>query len=416
MVVGMKFIDVNRAVGGFWGAAAILILGLAGRSVTAVGLDRNNNELNDAWEMLFQGSSLAPNEDSDGDGFSNVAESLAGTNPLDPNSFPALHIDEGRAGESRLSWDRITGKHYRILTSSNLFGGAWTEEITDTGDNPLPVSNTRYQFFRLLVEDVDSDGDGLNDYEERVFGLDPRSGHSERFQQTDMQRVSTGLAAANMVNISAIDPRLNERWPDPGVVAFRRKGGMGPLTLNFAISGTATRGTDYSVSNMTSIDLPPGVREIWLEFKPIADNDDSEPTETIIVTLLPGTGYTLGTNTTATLDLQNQTATSGVGAKEAARFLIQAAFGPNQDSPDDPDDIPENVEEVMAKGIVGWIEDQFTRPVGRIQPLVDWAIPQAAKLQLYGDIKEYSWWSRAMEGPKLRPDDTSTILTDPLRQ
>jgi hypothetical protein len=88
----------------------------------------------------------------------------------------------------------------------------------------LPVSDTRYQFFRLAVDDVDSDGDGLNDYEERVLGLDPRSTHSERFQQTDMQRVSAGLATANVINISAIDPRLNERWPDPGVVAFRRKG------------------------------------------------------------------------------------------------------------------------------------------------------------------------------------------------
>ena len=34
-------------------------------------------------------------EDSDGDGFSNLAESLAGTNPLDPSSFPALSIDPG---------------------------------------------------------------------------------------------------------------------------------------------------------------------------------------------------------------------------------------------------------------------------------------------------------------------------------
>jgi uncharacterized protein (DUF1800 family) len=412
----MNFIYAKRAASGFCRAAAILVLGLASRSVSGVGLDRNNNGLNDAWEMLFQGSSLAPNEDSDGDGFSNLAESRAGTNPLDPSSFPALQIATRGAGGSRLSWDRIPGKHYRILTSSNLFGGGWTEEITDTGDNPLPVSDTRYQFFRLAVDDVDSDGDGLNDYEERVLGLDPRSAHSERFQQTDMQRASTALAAANVINISAIDPRLNERWPDPGVVAFRRNGGIGPVTLHFAISGTATPGTDYSVSNTTNIYLPPGARETWLEFKPIADNDDSEPTETIIVTLLPGTGYTLGTNTTATLTLENQTATSGVGAKEAARFLIQAAFGPNQDSPDDPDDIPENVEEVMALGIEGWIDDQFTRPVGRIQPFVDWAIPQAAKLQLYGDIKEYSWWSRAMEVPKLRPDDTSTILTDPLRQ
>src|SRR5262249_47563433 len=125
---------------------------------------------------------------------------------------------------------------------------------------------------------------------------------------------------------------------------------------------------------------------------------------------------TLGTNTTAALTLENQTATSGPGAKEAARFLIQAAFGPNQDSPDDADYIPENVEEVMAMGIEGWIEDQFTRPAGLLQPFVDWALPRANDLQLYGDVKEYAWWARAMETPKLTPDDTTTVRTDPLRQ
>jgi hypothetical protein len=86
----MKFNRINRLFTGICGASAILILGLASRSASAGGLDRNNNGLNDAWEMLFQGSSLTPNEDSDGDGFSNLAESRAGTNPLDPTSFPAF--------------------------------------------------------------------------------------------------------------------------------------------------------------------------------------------------------------------------------------------------------------------------------------------------------------------------------------
>jgi uncharacterized protein (DUF1800 family) len=412
----MKVAHLYRFIESLKSTAGFLILSVAILEAHAVGLDRNQNGLNDAWEMLFQGHSLAANEDSDGDGFSNLAESLAGTDPLDPSSFPSLQLAPDSQGHTLFSWRRIPGKHYRILASSSLFGGTWTEETTVNGDNSLPVGDAPYRFFRLTVDDVDSDGDGLTDYEEHVLGLDPNSAHSERFVQTDMQRVNTALAAANVINISAIDPRMNERWPDPGVVAFRRKGGVGPLTLNFALSGTATPGTDYSVSNTVSIYLPPGARETWLEFKPIPDDDDSEPTETIVVTLLPGSGYTVGTNTTATLTVENQTATSGLGPKEAARFLIQAAFGPNQDSPDDADDIPQNVQELMAMGIPAWIEDQFTRPVGWLQPFVDWALPQAAKLQLYGDVKEYSWWARAMEVPKLRPDDTTTILTDPLRQ
>ncbi len=59
-------------------------------------------------------------------------------------------------------------------------------------------------------------------------------------------------------------------------------------------------------------------------------------------------------------------------ARGGGRFLIQAAFGPDQDSAADPDMIPENVEEVMATGIEAWIDDQIARPVGLLQPWVDW--------------------------------------------
>ena len=64
-------------------------------------------------------------------------------------------------------------------------------------------------------------------------------------------------------------------------------------------------------------------------------------------------------------------------AKAAARFLIQAAFGPDQDSSADGDDIPENVEELMAMGFDAWIEDQFNRPIGYLQPYVNWALAKS---------------------------------------
>ncbi len=95
---------------------------------------------------------------------------------------------------------------------------------------------------------------------------------------------------------------------------------------------------------------------------------------------------------------------------------MQAAFGPDQDSSGDPDDIPENVATVMSMGFSAWIDDQFTRPVGLIQPWVDWAMVNASGLGLNGNYKEFSWWSRAMGAPKLRPDDTATVAPDPLRQ
>jgi len=48
--------------------------------------DANHNGIPDAWEKIF--GITDPNGDADGDGFSNLDEYLAGTDPLDPNSKP----------------------------------------------------------------------------------------------------------------------------------------------------------------------------------------------------------------------------------------------------------------------------------------------------------------------------------------
>ena len=67
-------------------------------------------------------------------------------------------------------------------------------------------------------------------------------------------------------------------------------------------------------------------------------------------------------------------------------------------------------------GFAAWIDDQFTRPVGKLQPFVEWCLANGNANALYGDYKEYAWWNRAMGVPKLRPDATESQLPDPLRQ
>jgi uncharacterized protein (DUF1800 family) len=113
------------------------------------------------------------------------------------------------------------------------------------------------------------------------------------------------------------------------------------------------------------------------------------------------------------VNLANETDATPPSAKEAARFMVQAAFGPDQDSTNDVDQIPENVEEVIAMGFEAWIDDQFTRPVGLLQPFTEYAPANIA--QFYIDPKQAAWWNRAMGVPTLVPGGPSQ-LPDPLRQ
>jgi hypothetical protein len=118
----------------------------------------------------------------------------------------------------------------------------------------------------------------------------------------------------------------------------------------------------------------------------------------------------------ATGTLLDQPAGAGPSAREAARFLIQAAFGPDQDAADDADQIPENVELVMQLGFSVWLEDQFARHVGVLEPFIRWAGENADALSIYNDHKQNAWWGRVMGVPELRPDDPTGLLPDPLRQ
>lgn len=379
-------------------------------------IDQNGNQQSDIWELQFNAIGLAPNADADLDGFSNREESIAGTDPFDPQSLPSVNSIARSAAATTNRVLSVAGKRYTLHAAESL--GDWTAVTNGMGaggplalramENAEPV-----RFFRVAVSDVDSDGDSLTDYEELAVGFDPKTTHTERFDETDNQRfTAAAYHASSTVTVSVLDADCYERWPDPGVVAIRRPRAFKPITVNFSIGGTATRGADYSMPPGTSIVMQAGVREVWLSFEPIADALDGEPTETIIVTLQPGAGYVIGATTSATVNLHNETATSLPNPKSAARFLIQASFGPHQDDPNDADLIPENVEEVMAMGFDAWIEDQFTRPEGWIKPFTQYALTIP---QFYTDPKEAAWWNRAMGVPSLVPGGP-TQLPDPLRQ
>jgi hypothetical protein len=103
------------------------------------------------------------------------------------------------------------------------------------------------------------------------------------------------------VSIAATDPTGNENG-DPIVFTLTRTTPIdSALNVSVQYSGTATPGQDYQAP--TTISFPAGSPTATLTITPTKDSI-TEGAETIVVTLLAGAGYTLGSAVSATATIQ----------------------------------------------------------------------------------------------------------------
>ncbi|MCM4154152.1 hypothetical protein DHD05_21395, partial [Arenibacter sp. N53] len=86
----------------------------------------------------------------------------------------------------------------------------------------------------------------------------------------------------------------------------------GPIDVNYAIGGTATSDSDY-IALTGIVSIPDSQESSTITVTPINDNEVEAATESVIVTLANGTGYTLATapNNSATVNIASED-TAGV--------------------------------------------------------------------------------------------------------
>ena len=105
----------------------------------------------------------------------------------------------------------------------------------------------------------------------------------------------------NLVSVIASDPNAAETGLDPGVFRFTRSGDLTvPLTVSFTLAGSATSGSDYVA--LVAVTFAAGQTTKDLSVIPMADLV-SEASETVILTVVDGVGYTAGAPATATITI-----------------------------------------------------------------------------------------------------------------
>jgi hypothetical protein len=122
------------------------------------------------------------------------------------------------------------------------------------------------------------------------------------------------------VTVLASDATADEvgvTGPDVGTFTISRTGSIdAPLYVLLTTSGTAAVGADYTNVGWTNVWIPAGQASVTKTVTPLVDGL-VEPTETVTVTLAPGS-YAIGTPATATVTIAERSPTVTIVATDAA--------------------------------------------------------------------------------------------------
>jgi hypothetical protein len=121
-------------------------------------VDTNANGLSDQWEQQYWGAGGANHNrytDGDGDGFSDYAEFIAGTNPTLPNSHLRVTGYSMQAnGMVLLQWPSVAGRIYQVQGSTDLANwtpvSSWIQAAAGTTSFTLPATGPP-RFYRIEV-------------------------------------------------------------------------------------------------------------------------------------------------------------------------------------------------------------------------------------------------------------------------
>ena len=275
-----------------------------------------------------------PNDDdSDGDQVLDGEEIRQGSSPTDPNSYPTyFHFSS--------SPDDLDG---------NGLSDAWTLWAGGAPRNPL----------------ADDDGDGMSNLAESEAGTDPddpnsrldlvalKSGNDLRLEWPDIRGKAHGVEYSETLG----------QWdPASGLPASSASNGRRSLTIPNALSGTH----GFYRTTIGPMDSDGDGVEDWVELEFLASSPDSanssgQAAERAVGAPLSGDAKALVEKlSTGAFPGSGPGSTGSPSAVHAARFLMQASFGPT----------PEAIDRVREIGYEAWIDEQLAMPASALTPYI----------------------------------------------
>jgi hypothetical protein len=126
----------------------------------------------------------------------------------------------------------------------------------------------------------------------------------------DTYTVNAGTPPPSTVSIAATDASASEQTPtDTGTFTVTRTGSTtSALTVNVFLSGTAINGSDYT-SIPNTVTIPAGSASATVTVKPINDGQP-DGNESVEMTVVAGTGYTIGSSDAAVVTIHDTTGPS----------------------------------------------------------------------------------------------------------
>jgi hypothetical protein len=236
-------------------------------------LDGNNGfQINGEATYDFSGISVSGVGDINGDGFDDL---IIGAYFADPNG--------STSGASYVVFGKSSGFTANLqLSSLDGSNGFQINGVTAVDLSGFSVSSAG-----------DVNGDGFDDLIIGAYRADPNGSGS------GASYVVFGLATIRQVSVSATDANAAEAGSNPATFTFTRTNSdNNDLTVNYALSGTATNGVDYNLLTGQVI-IPQGQLSTTITIVPI-DDILVENNETVTVTLIDSPQYDLAPQSSAT--------------------------------------------------------------------------------------------------------------------